>query len=255
MSVTKGVTDSSLPVNPFSGLSSNVARVDTSPPAAATGTLFDNSSLNDWLDWLGTQNAARITAIATNASSISTLDGRVTTAEGDITAIEGDIEQLQTDLDAAETAATTLAGRVTTVEGEVDTLQTGLSELEDAVDAIAVPSTSGLSNKDIAFWDGADWADATTIDFDNALNTFRLGGADSGHLGVRGATTNIFVVQQAQGSDIFVVPQTGAIRSEERDVRITEAGTAAKGFVTKDRTTDVYKRIYVTNGVVTVENA
>ena len=252
--VTRGVTSSTLPVNPFTGVSSNVSTVDATPPSEAAGTLTASSSLNQWLGWLGSQNTARISGVSGNASAISTLAGRVTTAEGDITTLQGTLASTVVDLDAAEAAASTLTGRVTTAEGDISANTADIAVNAAAISAITVPSVAGLSQYNIPYWSGTAWLNSS-INFNPTTNIFRLGGATDGHLGVSGTGTNIFVVQNSAQVDAFVVPQTGAVRAEEMDIRITESGTAAKGIVLKDRTSGVYKRLYIENGAVAIENS
>lgn len=263
--VTRGAGSSSLPSSAATSAASGITDIDAAIASCFAGTLTATSDLNAWLQALAAQictNASGITtltaSVATNAAAIAVNEAAIGVNADDIADNAADIA---TNAAAIATNATNIATNVTNIAANT----AAIAALDTRVDALEVPAgiDDGIAGGTIPYWDGTSWGGmpVADIEYDSAGGGGIFLSAPSGPdaiLSLRATVdyTNILEAQNTAGTSLaFAVPRaTAVIGAYERDFFIQEAGTAAKGFVTKDRTSGTYKRIYVNNGAVAVEN-
>lgn len=261
--VTAGAGSSSLPTAAFNGTAAEITTITASIPSCLSSSLDANSDLNTWLQVMAAQICQNDADIATNLASIGTINSTIATIQTNVATNAAGIAANLVSIGSINSAIITIEDDI---QDNVDAIQANaaaIAALDVRIDALEAVGgiTDGTSGGGIPYWTGTAWSEIPVADiaYDPAGGGIEVGspsGPDA-ILSLRGTATytNIFETQNTSGDIVFSVPRaTSVVGTVGRDFFIQETGTAAKGFVTKDRTSGTYKRIYVNNNAIAIES-
>lgn len=261
--VTQGAASSSLPSSSFTGAASDISTISASIASCFTDTLNAGSDLNAWLEALAAEICSNSTDISTNATDIDALEAADVSILASIAAIESDITALEAaDVVLAADIATNAAD-IATNASDISGLTSDLAALDVRVDALEAPGgiADGPTLGGIPYWGGSAWGGSTSAPYiDTSDFGLRLAAPASPDavldIKALAAYTDILAITDTTDAAVFEIPRASAVvRVTNRDIRIQETSTAAKGLVFKDRTLGTYQRLYVANGSVALESA